>query len=118
MPSIDLSVDTVAKMTTFQLRREVEARGLMEQLSRVDHYSLMQRLIQVTYTPHEYWRECTLAGDLRTFGPKSRTLLDMGQGTCRVLDESDGRVQCCVTPQILSQDHFTTPGSLDTMKLS
>lgn len=42
-----LTVDSIAKMTTYQLRGEVERRGLREDLKNIDHNSLMQRLIQV-----------------------------------------------------------------------
>lgn len=43
----NLTVGLVAKMTTFELRQEVEKRGLLGELQNINHDTLLRRLVQV-----------------------------------------------------------------------
>lgn len=49
MKECHLTLDSVAKMTTYELRREVEKRGLLGELSIIDHSTLLRKLVQVGY---------------------------------------------------------------------
>ena len=42
-----LTVGEVGKMTTFELRQEVEKRGLLTDLQLINHDTLLRRLVQV-----------------------------------------------------------------------
>lgn len=46
MESNGLTVDSVGKMTTFELRQEVDKRGLLVELQNVNHETLLRRLVQ------------------------------------------------------------------------
>lgn len=56
-----LTVDSVGKMTTYELRQEAEKRGLLEDMSNVNHATLLQRLVQAsTHTSLiDILRDCT-----------------------------------------------------------
>lgn len=43
----NLTVGMVGKMTTFELRQEVEKRGLLTELQIINHDTLLRRLVQV-----------------------------------------------------------------------
>jgi len=43
-----LTVDTVGKMSTYELRQEAEKRGLIENMPTVNHAALLQRLVQAS----------------------------------------------------------------------
>lgn len=43
----NLTVGVVGKMTTFELRQEVEKRGLLTELQIINHGTLLRRLVQV-----------------------------------------------------------------------
>lgn len=43
-----LTVDSVGKMTTYELRQEAEWRGLLTSMSNVNHATLLQRLVQAS----------------------------------------------------------------------
>lgn len=43
-----LTVDSVGKMTTYELRQEVGRRGLLGELQDVNHGTLMRRLVQAS----------------------------------------------------------------------
>lgn len=49
-----LTVDSVGKMTTFELRQEAEKRGLLKDMSSVNHATLLQRLVRVSNTFLDY----------------------------------------------------------------
>lgn len=46
MGSSRLTIDSVGKMTTFELRQEVDKRGLLVELQNVNHETLLRRLVQ------------------------------------------------------------------------
>lgn len=49
MDGVDLTVDSAGKMTTFELRKEVEKRGLLEGMECVNHRTLLRRLVQAKH---------------------------------------------------------------------
>ncbi|CAM9120806.1 unnamed protein product [Laminaria digitata] len=54
----NLTVGLVGKMTTFELRQEVEKRGLLSELQSINHDTLLRRLVQVIVKEeHERGRE-------------------------------------------------------------
>lgn len=44
-----LTMDRVGNMTTYELRQEADARGLLKDLRPVNHQTLMKRLVQVGF---------------------------------------------------------------------
>lgn len=42
----DTTMDSIGKMTTYELRQEVEKRGMLGDLETINHDTLMRRLIQ------------------------------------------------------------------------
>jgi hypothetical protein len=44
---VAISIKTVHTLTTFQLRQEIERRGLIDDLKVVNYNTLLQRLVQV-----------------------------------------------------------------------
>lgn len=50
----NLTVGLVGKMTTFELRQEVEKRGLLSELQSINHDTLLRRLVQVNGNT-KYW---------------------------------------------------------------
>lgn len=44
-----LTMDSVAKMSTYDLRKEVEHRGVLEDVNPVNHNTLLRRLVQVRH---------------------------------------------------------------------
>lgn len=43
-----LTVGSVGKMTTYELRQQAEKRGLLKDISNVNHAALLRRLVQAS----------------------------------------------------------------------
>ncbi len=43
-----LTVDTVGKMSTYELRQEADKRGLLQKMTTVNHAALLRRLVQAS----------------------------------------------------------------------
>lgn len=42
-----ITVESAGRMTTYELRQEIERRGLVKDLEEINHATLLRRLVQV-----------------------------------------------------------------------
>ncbi|CAM9161341.1 unnamed protein product [Hapterophycus canaliculatus] len=91
---MSLTMGSVGKMTTYQLRQEADARGLLKGLRHVNHGTLLKRLVQVIVEEeHERGRRGSqgAAGPSHSELEKERTRKERDERKAAAIERSKQR---------------------------